>query len=96
MRDIGTLSVAGASKAAGLGEGEGAYEEGSRAQDVLAVWGTRGSGAGPFNSLRNAALAPDRPPISCAVYALDSGHRRIQAFTVDGKFVISWGHACKV
>jgi DNA-binding beta-propeller fold protein YncE len=53
---------------------------------VLASWGTEGSGDGQFKGLSSVAL----DPINDKVYVADPLNRRIQVFDSNGKFLSKW------
>lgn len=54
--------------------------------DVIASWGTYGSGEGQFRSIQEVAVDGDG-----LVYALDGGNFRVQKFSADGTFLRQWG-----
>ena len=53
---------------------------------VLAVWGTKGTGDGQFNDPTSVAVDPKTKK----VYVADPRNRRIQVFDSDGKFLTKW------
>ena len=53
---------------------------------VLASWGSEGSGDGQFSGLSSVAV----DPITNKVYVADSLNKRIQVFDSDGKFLTKW------
>jgi DNA-binding beta-propeller fold protein YncE len=53
---------------------------------VLASWGSEGSGDGQFKGLSSVALGP----INNKVYVADPLNRRIQVFDSNGKFLSKW------
>jgi DNA-binding beta-propeller fold protein YncE len=53
---------------------------------VLASWGTEGSGDGQFKGFSSVAA----DPINNKVYVADSLNKRIQVFDSDGKFLTKW------
>jgi DNA-binding beta-propeller fold protein YncE len=54
--------------------------------EVLAVWGTNGSGNGQFRDPTSVAV----DPTSKKVYVADPINKRIQVFDSDGKFLTKW------
>jgi DNA-binding beta-propeller fold protein YncE len=53
---------------------------------VLASWGSEGSGDGQFKGFSSVAV----DPINNKVYVADSLNKRIQVFDSDGKFLTKW------
>jgi DNA-binding beta-propeller fold protein YncE len=58
----------------------------SRDGQVLASWGSEGSGDGQFRGLSSVAV----DPANNKVYVADSLNSRIQVFDSNGKFLIKW------
>jgi DNA-binding beta-propeller fold protein YncE len=53
---------------------------------VLATWGSDGSGDGQFKGLSSVAV----DPVNNKVYVADPVNRRIQVFDSNGKFLTKW------
>jgi tripartite motif-containing protein 71 len=53
---------------------------------AVAIWGSKGSGDGQFDSPRGMAVNHRG-----TIFQADSGNHRIQKFDSDGNFVIKWG-----
>jgi sugar lactone lactonase YvrE len=53
---------------------------------VLAVWGSKGTGDGQFNDHTSVAV----DPVTSKVYVADPSNKRIQVFDSNGKFLTKW------
>ncbi len=62
------------------------YPKPPGAVEVIATFGSPGSGEGQFKEPRGMAIGPDGN-----LYVVDKGNHRIQKFSQDGKFLAAWG-----